>query len=64
MFYNVIFLANFVLLIYTSMHQKHHREIYYYKDYYINFFEPLKPEVKKKLNWTLQLITVLEYVPN
>jgi phage-related protein len=45
------------------MHQKHHREIYYYKDYYMNFFEPLKPEVKKKLNWTLQLITVLEYVP-
>ena len=45
------------------MHQKHHREIYYYKDYYMNFFEPLKPEVKKKFNWTLQLITLLEYVP-
>lgn len=46
------------------MGQKHHREIYYYKDYYMNFFDALKPEVKKKFNWTLQLITVLEYVPN
>ena len=39
------------------------REIYYYKDYYSSFFETLKPEVKKKFNWTLQLIEELEQVP-
>ena len=39
------------------------REIFYYQDYYLDFFETLKPEVKKKLNWTLQLIATLEKVP-
>jgi phage-related protein len=39
------------------------RNIGYYKEYYLEFFEGLKPEVKKKFNWTLQLISVLERVP-
>ena len=39
------------------------REIYYFKDYYLNFFEKLKPEVKKKVNWTLQLIASIDRVP-
>jgi len=39
------------------------RAIYLYKDYYINFFNTLKPEVKKKFNWTLKLIQDLEHVP-
>lgn len=39
------------------------REIFYYKSYYLDFFETLKPEVKKKFNWTLQLISTLERVP-
>lgn len=39
------------------------REIFYFEDYYLNFFEKLKPEVKKKVNWTLQLISTIERVP-
>jgi phage-related protein len=39
------------------------RQVVYYKDYYLNFFEDLKPEVKKKFNWTLQLIATLERIP-
>jgi len=39
------------------------REILYYKDYYLDFFEKQKPEVKKKFNWTLQLIASIEIVP-
>ena len=39
------------------------REILYYKDYYLDFFEKQKSEVKRKLNWTLQLIATIERVP-
>ena len=30
---------------------------------YLDFFETLKPEVKKKFNWTLQLIPTIEKIP-
>jgi phage-related protein len=39
------------------------RNVFYYKDYYLDFFATLKPEVKNKFNWTLQLISTLERVP-
>ena len=39
------------------------REIFYYKDYYLDFFNKQKPEVKRKLNWTLQLIATIKRVP-
>ncbi|WP_316792185.1 type II toxin-antitoxin system RelE/ParE family toxin [Pedobacter frigoris] len=39
------------------------RNIYYYKNYYLNFFNRLKPEVQKKFNWTLQLIASLDQIP-
>lgn len=39
------------------------RNIFYYKNFYPDFFEKLKPEVKKKFNWTLQLIATIERVP-
>lgn len=39
------------------------REIFYYKNYYLDFFETLKPEVKKKFNWTLGLVATLERIP-
>lgn len=39
------------------------RNIFYYKHYYLDFFEQLKPEVKKKFNWTLKLISTIEMVP-
>lgn len=39
------------------------RNIFYYKHYYLDFFEGLKPDVRKKFNWTLKLIATLERVP-
>ena len=39
------------------------REIYYFRDYYINFFNELDAKVKLKFNWTLQLIATLDRVP-
>ncbi len=39
------------------------RRIFYYKKYYLDFFETLKPEVKAKFNWTLGLISTIERVP-
>lgn len=39
------------------------RQLFYYKSYYLNFFEKLKPEVKKKFNWTLQLVSTIDRVP-
>lgn len=45
------------------MSGKHFREIFYYKDYYLDFFKTLKPDVQKKLNWTLQLIATIDRVP-
>jgi len=45
------------------MREKHLRGIFYYKDYYLDFFNSLKPDVQKKLNWTLQLIATIDRVP-
>lgn len=45
------------------MEKKSIRDVYYYKHYYLDFFEKLKPEVKKKLNWTLQLISTIDRIP-
>lgn len=45
------------------MSQKLIREILYFENHYLDFYKTLKPEVKKKLNWTLQLISTLERIP-
>jgi phage-related protein len=45
------------------MNEQFVRDIYYYKDFYLEFFETLKPDVKKKFNWTLKLIATIERVP-
>ncbi|MBC7388909.1 MAG: type II toxin-antitoxin system RelE/ParE family toxin [Opitutaceae bacterium] len=45
------------------MNNRFIRDIFYYKGYYLDFFEKLKPDVKKKLNWTLQLIASLDRIP-
>jgi len=42
---------------------KEFRKIFYYKNYYLDFFGTLKEDVKKKFNWTLKLIATLERVP-
>ncbi|MDR0738091.1 MAG: type II toxin-antitoxin system RelE/ParE family toxin [Prevotellaceae bacterium] len=39
------------------------REIFYYKNYYLDFFNTLTTSVQKKFNWTLQLISMIERVP-
>ena len=44
-------------------YQPYVRQIVYYRSYYLRFFQSLKPEVKTKFNWTLQLIATMERVP-
>ena len=39
------------------------RDIFYFEDYFLDFYENQKIEVKKKFDWTLQLIATLERVP-
>lgn len=39
------------------------REVFYYKHYYLDFFNSLKPEEKVKFNWILKLIVTIEKVP-
>jgi len=39
------------------------RKIFYYKRYYLDFFESLRPEVKAKFNWTMGLIEALDMIP-
>ena len=39
------------------------RNIFYYKKYYLDFFDSLDVKVKEKFNWTLKLISTLEFVP-
>jgi len=43
--------------------EKFARNIFYYKNYYLDFYSILNPEVKKKFNWTLQLVSEIERVP-
>jgi phage-related protein len=45
------------------MNEKHVRNIFYYKNYYLNFFNALDYDVKLKFNWTLKLISTVERVP-
>ncbi|MCX6258573.1 MAG: type II toxin-antitoxin system RelE/ParE family toxin [Bacteroidia bacterium] len=45
------------------MNEKFIRNIFYYKNYYLDFFDTLRPEVKKKFNWTLQLIATVKHIP-
>jgi phage-related protein len=46
------------------MNEEYKRNIFYYKRYYLDFFESLDDEVKKKFNWTLKLIATIERVPS
>lgn len=39
------------------------RELEYYEDHFWNFYQTLRPEVQKKVDWTLELVATLENVP-
>jgi phage-related protein len=58
----VTYLANFVMGE-KNRHFQIYREVIYYEDHYLIFFETLTPSVQKKFNWTLLLIATLERVP-
>jgi phage-related protein len=45
------------------MDEKHIREIVYFENYYLEFYEGLKPAVKKKFNFTLGLIATEDKIP-
>jgi hypothetical protein len=45
------------------VNQKFIRKIFYYRHYYLNFFNEQRKEVQVKLNWTLALIASLERIP-
>ena len=45
------------------MNKKFIRQVIYYEDYYLDFFNAQKEEVRKKLNWTLQLISIQDRIP-
>lgn len=42
---------------------KQHRDLYFYKHYYLSFFKAQTEEVKTKFNWTLNLIATLDKIP-
>ena len=39
------------------------RNIVYYKNYYLDFFNTLDPKVQLKFNWTLKLIATVDKIP-
>ena len=43
--------------------EKFVRAIFYYRDYYLNFFSALPPDVQRKFNWTFKLVATVEKVP-
>lgn len=45
------------------MNSKNVRNIFYYKNYYLDFFNTLDFDVKQKFNWTLKLISTVDRVP-
>lgn len=45
------------------MEQNFIREIFYYKHYFLEFFNELNEDVQKKFNWTLELIARIDRVP-
>jgi phage-related protein len=45
------------------MNGKFIREVIYYENYYLDFFNDQKEEVQKKLNWTLLLISTQDRIP-
>ncbi|HAH56337.1 MAG TPA: addiction module toxin RelE [Flavobacterium sp.] len=45
------------------MNREFLREVIYYEDYYLDFFNAQREDVKKKFNWTFQLISTQDRIP-
>jgi len=45
------------------MKEAHIRPIFYYKHYYLDFFQSLNSEVKTKLIWTIKFIATNQSIP-
>lgn len=45
------------------MRQNFIRNIFYYKHYFLEFFDEQTEEVQRKFNWTLELIATIDHVP-
>lgn len=45
------------------MEQNFIRIIFYFKSYFLDFFNELTEDVQKKFNWTIELIATIERVP-
>ena len=45
------------------MKEKFTREVIYYEDYYLDFFNAQNEDVKNKFNWILQLISTQDRIP-
>jgi phage-related protein len=39
------------------------RELYFFKNYFFNFYARQKPKVKKKIVWTLKVIEEVDRIP-
>lgn len=42
---------------------KNKRELYFYKEYFKKFYDEQNDKVKKKILWTLRVITELDQIP-
>ncbi len=45
------------------MGQNFIRHIFYYKHYFLEFFNQQTEDVQRKFNWTLELIATIDHVP-
>jgi phage-related protein len=39
------------------------RKVFYYENHFLDFFDKLKPDVQRKVIWTIKLIETIERVP-
>ncbi len=45
------------------MEDKKFRNIFFYKNYFLDFFQKQKPKVKEKILWTFMVIETVEKIP-
>jgi phage-related protein len=46
------------------MSEVYFRRIFYYRNYYLDFFQTLDSKVQQKFNWTLKLVATVERIPS